>query len=71
MLPEYNGKQDCLVPLENQDIEEMKAHCELEDQSNTIYTEYFESVMDKLALKCPVNQTEALNLFQHFVDLQG
>ena len=71
MLPEYNGKQDCLVPLENQDIEEMKAHCELEDQTNTIYTEYFESVMDELALQCPVNETEALNLFQHFVDLQG
>ena len=40
MLPEYNGKQDCLVPSENQDIEEMKAHCELEDQRNTMYTEY-------------------------------
>ena len=29
MLPDYNGKQDCLVPLANEDIEEMKAHYEL------------------------------------------
>ena len=48
----------------------MKAHCELENQSNTVYTEYFESVMDDLGLQCPVNETEALNLFKHFVDLQ-
>ena len=49
----------------------MKAHCELKDQRNTMYTEYFESVMDELAFQCPVNETEGLNLFQHFVDLQG
>ena len=70
LLAQYNGKEDCLVPLSNEDTEEIKPHCELENQGNTIYTEYFEWVMDKLGLQCPVNETEALNLFRQFVNLQ-
>lgn len=70
LLPEYNGKQDCLVPLSNEDIEEMKPQCELENLGNSIHTEYFESVMDELRLQCPLNETEALDLFQRFVELQ-
>lgn len=70
MLPEYNGKQDCLVPLSNEDIEEMKSNSELENQGINIYTEYFEWIMDELGLQCPGNETEALNLFKMLVELQ-
>ena len=70
MLLEYNGKQDCFVPVTSEGIEEIKPQCELENQGYTIYTKYFEWVMDELGLQCTVNETEALSFFRQIVNLQ-
>ncbi|CAB4011709.1 Hypothetical predicted protein [Paramuricea clavata] len=69
-LPEYNGKQDCVCPVDDQEIEEMRTHCEIENEQNSIYIEYFESVMYELQLQFPRNENEALDLFQQFIALQ-
>lgn len=65
-LPEYNGKQDCVCPVDDQGIEEMRT----ENEQNSIYIEYFESVMYELELQFPRNENEALDLFQQFIALQ-
>jgi hypothetical protein len=69
-LPEYNGKQDCVCPVDDQEIEEMMTHCEIENGQNSIYIDYFESVMYELQLQFPRNENEALDLFQQFIALQ-
>ena len=74
-LPEYNGKQDCLVPVSDVVIEEMKQQCDVENNGNfSIYAEYFEFVMEQLGLpksaQCPKSENEALHLFKLFVELQ-
>ena len=69
-LPEYNGKQDCLYPINAEEVEEMKTHCEIETEQNSTYIDYFEYIMDELELQSPRNENEALDLFQRFTALQ-
>ena len=33
-LPEYNGKQDCLCPVDAEVVEEMKTQCEIENEQS-------------------------------------
>ena len=64
-LPEYNSKHDCLVPVSDVDIEEMKQQCDVENDGNfSIYAEYFEFVLEQLGLQCPKSENEAVHLFK-------
>ena len=70
-LSEYNGKQDCLVPVSDVDIEEIKQQCDVQNHGNfSIYVEYFEFVMEQMGLQCPKSENEALHLFKLLVELQ-
>ena len=69
-LPEYNGKQDCLCPVDAEVVEEMKTQCEIENEQSSTYIDYFEYIMDELDLHPPTNENEALDLFRQFIALQ-
>lgn len=45
-------------------------YCEIENGQNSIYIDYFESVMYELQLQFTGNENEALYLFQQFIALQ-
>lgn len=69
-LPEYTGKQHCKCPVDDHEVEEMRNLCEIEIGQNSIYIDYFESVMHELQLETPKNENEALDLFVQFIALQ-
>ena len=70
LLPEYVGKHDYLVPLNATEIEEMGANCQVEEHNN-MYSEYFESVMEDMGMQCPVDEEEAVHIFNRLVELQN
>ena len=69
-LPEYNRKEDCLCPVDSEEVEEMKTYCEIENGQSSIYIDYFEYVMNELELQSPRNENEALDLFLQLTALQ-
>ena len=69
-MPENFGKMDCLLGLNNQQIEEMKVHCEMEEPAENVYLEYFETMINDLGFTFPTNEEEALPLFQQLMSFQ-
>ncbi len=69
-LPHYHGKTDCLFPVSSAQVEAMETNCQLDEQVENIYQEYFETVLTEIELEVPSNEEEALNLFQILINLQ-
>ena len=69
-LPDNNGKTDCLFLVSNAQVEAMEANCQLGEQVENLYQEYFETVPMEMEIQLPANEEEALNLFQILINLQ-
>ena len=61
-LPENFGKIDCLVELSNQQVDEIKVHCEMEEPAEIVYLKYFQTMINDLGLAFP-RKEEAFLLF--------
>ena len=68
-LPEEFGKIDCLFPVSDK-LKEMKDKLQelgAEDETDPIWEEYFQYVIEKNGLSHPMSVLEAGNLFQKLV----
>ena len=63
-LPENSGGTDCLIPVPQEKIDEMKLECQgVEEES--IFQEYFEYLMKTEGIQYPTRYDEALTLFSY------
>ena len=70
-LPESVGKSDCLIPVNNQQIEAMEVNCQLNEPAENLYLEYYEHILTEMDLQSPSNEEEAAHFFQLLMNLQG
>ena len=68
-LPENSGAVDCLVPVSQAQIREVKPQCDMEVDEDH-YKEYFEHIMGIAGWNYPLNERDASDLFQSFKQLQ-
>jgi hypothetical protein len=70
-LPEQSGGVDCLVPLSNDKIVEMKLQHNEEAEEESTYQEYFHYVMDLEGIQYPDNPNEAKIIFSYLTEKAG
>ena len=64
-LPENSGGTDCLIPIPQEKIDEIKLECEDAEEENVLQ-EYFEYLMDTEGIQYPTMYDEAVTLFSYF-----
>jgi hypothetical protein len=70
-LPEYHGSDECLVDVSQEQIDAMEEHCEIQELGENIHHEYFVYVLETEGLAYPINEGEAMTLYQRLVQLQN
>ena len=48
----------------------MEVHCQMDEQAENIYLEYFEFVLTEMGLQSPSKEDEAFHLFQQLMSIQ-
>ena len=69
-LPEYHGRQDCLMEVSQAQIDEMAIHCQMEELEENIFHQYFIYVMETEGLSYPNNEQDGLELYRRLTLLQ-
>lgn len=62
-LPENSGGTDCLIPVPQGKIDEVKLECQ--DEEENVFHEYFEYLMKTEGIQYPTTYDEALTLFSY------
>lgn len=70
-LPEHSGGMDCLVPVNNDKIVEMKERHNEEAEEENTYQEYFQYIMDLEGIEYPNSPNEAIMLFSYLIEKAG
>ena len=63
-LPENSVGTDCLIPVPQEKIDDMKLECQDVEEEN-VFQEYFEYLMKTEGIQCPTRYDEALTLFSY------
>ena len=63
-LPENSGGTDCLIPVPQEKIDEMRLECQGAMEEN-VFQEYFEYLIETEGIQYPTRYDEALTLFSY------